>query len=284
MNDEVEMWEMAPVVNFLSGDSVHGISIGGFLKGLRLFAPCCVLEALRMQLLQQGMLTFKEVPNHRAPLDFDGFVASLKRVGVELSTDETSAIFELLDIRSSGVVTISELIALLQCSRPKCRQWRPDKELQRQVAFAVHKDFEPIQNGLKELKQGIRVALEVDGDQCEDEGGSAPSVPSVAAPAAKQLVAKTLTSSASAPELRRQPPSAPAPFARRTFQRITSTLSRVPEHENGSKIGEIREELDGYFESHERFVGDHQQLLMQPVPKAESLAYGAARTRRRLRV
>ena len=26
-----------------------------------------------------------------------------------------------------------------RCSRPKCRQWRPDKELQRQVAFAVHK-------------------------------------------------------------------------------------------------------------------------------------------------
>eukprot|EP00435_Cladocopium_sp_Y103_P005924 s3225_g1.t3 len=561
--DGVEMWEMAPVVNFLSGDSVNGISIGGFLKGLRLFAPCCVLEALRMQLLQQGMLTFKEVPNHRAPLDRDGFVASLKRVGVELSTDETSAIFELLDIRSSGVVTISELIALLQCSRPKCRQWRPERELQRQAAFAVHKDFAPIQNGLKELKHGIRVALqeaEEADEQCEDggletrslgnggwggskegslgllvllpfilfssllaissftfelfpgltwavamlylgvsllfivvrqsrdgprfwfhtgslcfvatilactcglwnskkscalywayegqrsyeglaatdratsyldagkltfrddvvvdfdrasshregsellciaplvnknagnegliqfwaagrscceevfncgdsrrgaKGGlvfledalfsgalgqlraaakaaetqhpglrgspdalfvqqhywrsgvifvgcasivyfvlcvlvgfalhwgvSAPSLPSVAKAAAAKLAAKTLTSSSSAPELRRGKAAPAAPFARRTFQRITSTLSRVPEHENGSKIGEIREELDGYFESHERFVGDHEQLLLQPVPKArnphsmargescdceaDSLAYGAA--------
>lgn len=284
--DGVEMWEMAPVVNFLSGDSVHGISIGGFLKGLRLFAPCCVLEALRMQLLQQGMLTFKEVPSHRAPLDREGFVASLKRVGVELSTDDTSAIFELLDIRSSGVVTISELIALLQCSRPKCRQWRPERELQRQAAFAVQKDFAPIQNGLKELKHGIRVALQEADEQCEDGGGvSAPSMQSVAK-AAKVVAAKTLTSSSSAPELRRRaPPLAPAaPFARRTFQRITSTLSRVPEHENGSKIGEIREELDGYFESHERFVGDHEQLLLQPVPKADSLAYGAARTRHRLRV
>lgn len=283
--DGVEMWEMAPVVNFLSGDSVHGISIGGFLKGLRLFAPCCVLEALRMQLLQQGMLTFKEVPSHRAPLDREGFVASLKRVGVELSTEDTSAIFELLDIRSSGVVTISELIALLQCSRPKCRQWRPERELQRQAAFAVQKDFAPIQNGLKELKHGIRVARQEADEQCEDGGGvSAPSVQCSVAKAAKVVAAKTMTSSSSAPELRRGAPPAPAaPFARRTFQRITSTLSRVPEHENGSKIGEIREELDGYFESHERFVGDHEQLLLQPVPKADSLAYGAARTRHRLR-
>jgi len=112
-----------------------------------------------MQLLERGMLAFKQVSNHRAPLDHDGFAASLKQAGIELSVDETSAIFELLDIRCSGVVTISELIALMQCSKPKCRPWRPERELQRQVAFEVHKDFVPIQNGLQELKQGIRAAM-----------------------------------------------------------------------------------------------------------------------------
>ncbi len=28
----------------------------------------------------------------------------------------------------------------MRCSRPKCRQWRPERELQRQVAFEVHKE------------------------------------------------------------------------------------------------------------------------------------------------
>lgn len=286
--DGVELWEMAPVVNFLSGDCAHGISISGFLKGLRFFAPCCVLEALRMQLLERGMLAFKQVSNHRAPLDHDGFAASLKQAGIDLSVDETSAIFELLDIRCSGVVTISELIALMQCSRPKCRPWRPERELQREVAFEVHKDFVPIQNGLQELKQEIRAAMKEAKDgitEVEEElvdGGREPRAPSVASLRSlrKSARPKTLTTSVSAPELRRD---RAAPFARRTFQRITSTLSRVPDHENGSKIGEIREELDGYFENHERFVGDHEQLLLQPVPKADDYSFAHRMRRHRLK-
>ncbi|CAK9036610.1 unnamed protein product [Durusdinium trenchii] len=155
----VEMWEMAPVVSFVSGSSGIGVSISGFLKGLRLFAPCCVLEALRMQLITKGMSAFKQVPNHRMPLDREAFAASLKQAEIKLSEEETLAIFDLLDVRSSDVVTISELVALLQCSRPKGRPWRAPTELKQQVAFNVHQDIAPIQSGLQELKQGIRVAL-----------------------------------------------------------------------------------------------------------------------------
>ncbi|CAJ1411415.1 unnamed protein product, partial [Effrenium voratum] len=70
-----------------------------------------------------------------------------------------------------------------------------------------------------------------------------------------------LSSSASMPDLRstREPV-----FARRTFQRITSTLSRIPDEDG--KITEIKEEIGGYFAKHQRYVGDQQQLLLQPVP------------------
>ena len=40
--------------------SGHGVSLKGFLKGLRLFAPCVVLEPMRLQLLEQGMNIFKK--------------------------------------------------------------------------------------------------------------------------------------------------------------------------------------------------------------------------------
>ena len=71
---------------------------------------------------------------------------------------------QIVIFQFSQVVTISELIALMQwgtlgpnrcqpdavrcengevsmrCSRPKCRPWRPERELQREVAFEVHKE------------------------------------------------------------------------------------------------------------------------------------------------
>lgn len=273
----VEMWEMAPVVSFVSGSSGIGVSISGFLKGLRLFAPCCVLEALRMQLITKGMSAFKQVPNHRMPLDREAFAASLKQAEIKLSEEETLAIFDLLDVRSSDVVTISELVALLQCSRPKGRPWRAPTELKQQVAFNVHQDIAPIQSGLQELKQGIRVALkeakEVELEEVEEMGfdrGAACPIPSSSG--SIRRAPKSMTSSSSAPELRRrESANDPGPFARRTFQRITSTLSRVPDDERGGKIriGEIREELGGYFESQHRFVRNHEELLLQPVPKAE---------------
>ena len=56
------------------------------------------------------------------------------------------------------MVTISELIALLQCSRPKGRAYRRPQELRQQVAYDVHQDLAGIQQELLELKQGIRVA------------------------------------------------------------------------------------------------------------------------------
>ncbi|CAJ1336934.1 unnamed protein product [Effrenium voratum] len=86
---------------------------------------------------------------------------TLLKVGAQLSDEGIAAVFELLDIRCSGVVTISELIALMQCSQPKSRMWREPQELELQVALQVRQDFAPILGSLQELKQGIRIAREV---------------------------------------------------------------------------------------------------------------------------
>jgi len=246
----VEAAEMSPVVAFVSrASSVTGMSIDGFLKALRLFAPCCVLEDLRMQLWSSGVgSAFQKVPNRRVPLDRKSFAETLLKVGAQLSDEGIAAVFELLDIRCSGVVTISELIALMQCSQPKSRMWREPQELELQVALQVRQDFAPILGSLQELKQGIRIAREVKSVEPPE-------------PESTGEGAHGLSSSASMPDLRstREPV-----FARRTFQRITSTLSRIPDEDG--KITEIKEEIGGYFAKHQRYVGDQQQLLLQPVP------------------
>eukprot|EP00439_Symbiodinium_sp_Y106_P012342 s3622_g1.t2 len=86
---------------------------------------------------------------------------------------------------------------------------------------------------------------------------------------------RALAASTSLPDLR----EVEAPFARKTFQRISSTLSRVPDlDEMGTKIVEIRDGIGGYFESHHRSLSCHEELLEQPVP---SRVFGPLRLRTR---
>eukprot|EP00913_Durusdinium_trenchii_P007286 g6848.t1 len=84
------------------------------------------------------MSAFKQVPNHRMPLDREAFAASLKQAEIKLSEEETLAIFDLLDVR---------------------RWWSRSVNSLPYYSVQDPKDIAPIQSGLQELKQGIRVAL-----------------------------------------------------------------------------------------------------------------------------
>lgn len=244
--------EMAAVISFVSrACGQQGITIEGFLKGLRVFAPCSVLEALRLQLLGREAQAFSQVADKRLPLEEEQFAREMEKANMRLPAEEASAIFHLLDIRNAGVVTLGEFIALLQCSRPVGRPFRNTLELERSAASRVRKDFAPIRRGLRDLKQGIRSAT-------SELAGQVASFPEAG---------RALAASTSLPDLR----EAEAPLARKTFQRISSTLSRVPDlDEMGTKIVEIRDGIGGYFESHHRSLSCHEELLEQPVPSRAS--------------
>jgi len=55
------------------------------------------------------------------------------------------------------------------------------------------------------------------------------------------------------------------PLARQTFQKLTSTLSRVPSTGDGQLEG-ICEEIGTYFESSQRVMGPLRKLLSEPLP------------------
>ncbi|CAE7473161.1 unnamed protein product, partial [Symbiodinium pilosum] len=246
----VESFEMEAVISFVSrACGQQGITIEGFLKGLRLFAPCSVLEAVRLQLGGREAEAFAKVLDKRQPLSEAEFVAALEKANMRMTTEEVSAVFQLLNVRNANVATLGEFVALLQCSRPRVRACRDPAELRRTAAQRVRKDFAPVRKGLRELKQGIRVAM---------QDGQEPSFYDPGQP---------LTASTSLPDLR----CTEASFARKTFQRISSTLSRVPDlDERGTKIVEIRDGIGGYFESQKRSLSTHEELLEQPIPSQVS--------------
>eukprot|EP00439_Symbiodinium_sp_Y106_P002388 s3622_g1.t1 len=175
---------------------------------------------------------------------------------------EASRTAKLKTLRSDEtVVTLGEFIAILQCSRPVGRPFRNSLELERSATSRVRKDFAPIRRGLRDLKQGIRSA----SSELEGQVASFPEAGT----------GRALAASTSLPDLR----EVEAPFARKTFQRISSTLSRVPDlDEMGTKIVEIRDGIGGYFESHHRSLSCHEELLEQPVP---SRVFGPLRLRTR---
>jgi len=246
--DGVEPFDMNAVIAFVSRASGEiGMTLEGFLKGLRLFAPSSILEGLRLQLAGREAKAFSEVPNKRTPLNLEQFAAALEEADIQLPLQEVSTIFGLLDVRNAHVVTIRELISLLQCSRARGRPFRAEAELERRATQRVRKDFAPIRKGLRELKHGIRVAR-LEGQEVESTNGEG----------------RRLSSSMSLPDLRSHDTM---PMARKTFQRISSTLDRVPDgdDEHGTKIVEIKEELGGYFESRQRALGSHEELLEQPI-------------------
>jgi len=263
--------EIDRILDFLAGASSYGLSICGFLKGIRLFAPCCLLETLRLQLMAKHRRladAFRTVPDRRAPLDKASFVSILKEAGASISARETDAIFDLLNVRSTGIVTISELIAMLQCSQPKTQPWRAPEALNRQVEQRVREELAPVQVFVSDLKQRLRRGMakpqagkgrmEVSfyGQTGMNRSNSMPTKLGQSF-AGETGMMGTRSGDLAASGSRRDR----LPLARRTFQRISSTLESVPDNPAAAnKLNEIRDNIGGYFDTSTKYMGSQKEL------------------------
>lgn len=278
----VDVTEWGRIIDFIASCSAtHGsLSVSGFLRGIRLFAPCCVLEEIRLQLLSKHQHlgdAFRQVPDRRAPLDKESFGSALKEAGINAPPAELDAIFGLLDVRRTGVVTIAEFVVMMQCSQQKGQPWRMPEELSKQAETQVRQELAPVHGSMVELKERLRmspqracqpsVSFYGYGTLRESTGfptlGKSASVPA----------RLTLGNSTNGQGPGRMGVSNAAgrsmkvdklPLARQTFQKITSTLSRVPCGSDG-QIDCIREEIGNYFESSQRVLGPQKKLLSQPL-------------------
>merc|ERR1719502_790878 len=87
-----------------------------FANCVKLFAPSCVLEELKVRVLlahKSVEAAFRNIKDRRSPLKREAFHSLLQSLGV--NCDNEDQIFDFLDIRSTGVTTVSEIVAALQC-------------------------------------------------------------------------------------------------------------------------------------------------------------------------
>mmetsp|Transcript_57386 Transcript_57386/g.134568 ORF Transcript_57386/g.134568 Transcript_57386/m.134568 type:complete len:1037 (+) Transcript_57386:101-3211(+) len=121
--------EISKLFNLVDLDGDGTLTVKEFLKGIKFFAPSCVLEDLRMHCLQRAPYitdVFKEV-DRTQQLDRFGFIEVLSELDL-LAGVQVDTIFDLLDVKNDGHVSIGMLIAALKSGGPGSRLRLPDDE------------------------------------------------------------------------------------------------------------------------------------------------------------
>jgi Ca2+-binding EF-hand superfamily protein len=147
----------------IDGDREGRLTLMEFFKGIRLFAPSCTMEGMRLQLLQSSFniaeVICNVVDDSRMPLNRSTFFKLLELLNVECD-DNPELIFDFLDVRNVGIVTVSEVIAAIQnlaggtrkMENPSVREERAEKFVQAEMA-PFHKTVTDLK---KRVKQGLR--------------------------------------------------------------------------------------------------------------------------------
>jgi len=141
------------------------LTVDEFVRGVRLFAPSVYLEDLRMLCLQTGMSTSEvfrrgmpEKVRLNEPLDHKTFQKILTEMNLAIGV-QIQHVFDLLDVKNSGQVTLSELVAALQSSGPGSRNRLPDDECDRRSSHAVRGDMSNFSRSVIDFKQEVRQGL-----------------------------------------------------------------------------------------------------------------------------
>eukprot|EP00929_Paragymnodinium_shiwhaense_P100754 TRINITY_DN6331_c0_g1_i1.p1 TRINITY_DN6331_c0_g1~~TRINITY_DN6331_c0_g1_i1.p1 ORF type:complete len:374 (+),score=67.16 TRINITY_DN6331_c0_g1_i1:269-1390(+) len=134
-------------------------------QGIRHFAPSCVLEDLRLACLQRRpsiVECFEDIPlEHGQPLDYAAFEAMLQELGLAEGV-EVHAVFDLLDIKIDGTVTVGRLVAALQSSGPGALPKLPDEERDIRAKQEGRLCVYPAQKVATELKSKVRTFMHDD--------------------------------------------------------------------------------------------------------------------------
>jgi Ca2+-binding EF-hand superfamily protein len=142
----------------LMGIGDHEVTLDEFFSGIRLFAPSCVLEELKMKLLQAHdtlQAAFNNIKkDRRAPLNRQDFMLVLQRFGIQC--DGEDEIFDVLDIRRTGVTTVSEMLAALQCLQSGHHKPLSQTECNDKVKSNIGQIFEPALRFASELKARVK--------------------------------------------------------------------------------------------------------------------------------
>lgn len=144
-----------------------------FVKGVRRFAPACVLEDLRIRCCQQHVrvqAAFADMTRRNDALQFPEFVQKLQKLGLVEAPGETGGtpglnvqgIFDLLDVNHYGLVTMGRLVvALCACG---CGSYTrlPSKELNKKAKNEILSDTRSTKKKMTDFKRQVRYGMEWD--------------------------------------------------------------------------------------------------------------------------
>lgn len=162
-NLELSRKDTARLFALIDGTNNGKLTLFEFFKGIRLFAPACMMEGVRLQILQNSFSMADAlnsgVRDRRMCLDRKEFSQVLFKLQVRCDDSDQDHIFDFLDVRDIGIVTLSEIIAALQNMQPGCRkQMNPGKREERAEHF-IKSELAPFHRTVVDLKRRVRQGL-----------------------------------------------------------------------------------------------------------------------------
>lgn len=111
--------ESKRLFDLIDADQNGLLSMMEILRGVRIFAPACVLQGIRHDLqLAHGEIheAFKDVVSPNTMLNLEALEKLLERKGVNRK-DDVQAMFDILILRSEQGISVNQLIAALQAAQ-----------------------------------------------------------------------------------------------------------------------------------------------------------------------
>jgi Ca2+-binding EF-hand superfamily protein len=279
------------------------LSLLEFFKGVRLFAPACRLEGLRLQMLQtaseRGCTLAELIRWHldRPNLDRKSFRNLLERIKL-LNEESADLIFDFLDIQDTGIVTVSEVIAVMQNMQPGTKKvveaGTRDEKAERLVQMELRPFHQVVVELKKRVKQGLREGTAErrhrgDKDRTDDDWhgkGGQPRLKRekrsgfamVAAAHATHQHAEEENNAVKLPQvtanLRMLSPSGPpragsSQGPHSTYLKLHSRFKRLPPEVVAENFGTTIHMLNGYFNSAHCTLQDQRECLSKNYSRRE---------------
>jgi Ca2+-binding EF-hand superfamily protein len=280
--------------SLIDGNERGKLTLFEFFKGIRLFAPSVMLEGVRLQVLQtswQNGCTSADTlcsaaPNQdrRAPLDRDGFKRALQRLQVQCDESQTDLIFDFLDVRDTGSISMGEMIAALQNISPGSVKQLETGVLEERAEQSIKLEMAPFHKTVTDLKRRVKQGLRDEKEDTkvhkkadDEQNGRLPRIKTAGraiALAAKAALAEKEKERGEGPDVRlpeagarlnsacAPPRSATAQGPQSTYYKLASRMRQVGRSEAvEDPFGATMTNLKGYFSSADSTLQDQRPVL-----------------------
>jgi len=147
-------------------DEAGKLTAEDFVKGVRLFAPSCALEDLRLRCLRYHATvadTFSDHPPELQDLvlDIAGFQELLEALDLASGID-VLAVFDIVESRREGGVSVSEIVSALQSAMPGVHLPLPPEQRDARARHHIRCQMAPFHRSATELRVQMRQKLDME--------------------------------------------------------------------------------------------------------------------------